>query len=358
MHSLSETKNSPGAFDPAPRDLDEVLSPEWLSTALFGNTATRLLAVRVIETITVAATKVRFEIDTDDAEHPTRSLCVKGFFADGELSPINSRVSRTEARFYRDIAPTSKVRVPTSLYSGVNDTTGHGLVIMHDVIASGGRFLTALEPYSTDQAAASLQQLATLHAESWNGSGAGATPWLTNRLAEFAAGPMALDELQGHLDQKRGDALEPGIRSAERLLRGMRALSSAATAQPQSLIHGDAHAGNIFEIDGRPAIIDWQLLQLNSWALDVAYHLGAVLSVDDRRSSERELLQSYLDALSALGIDAPGWDAAWNAYRSHVVYGYYLWGITRYVAPPIIVEFTTRLGTAVSDLESFELLGV
>jgi hypothetical protein len=40
------------------------------------------------------------------------------------------------------------------------------------------------------------------------------------------------------------------------------------------------------------------------------------------------------------------------------MYGYYMWGITRRVDPPIIRQFTDRLGRAVMRHGSFELLGV
>ena len=41
-----------------------------------------------------------------------------------------------------------------------------------------------------------------------------------------------------------------------------------------------------------------------------------------------------------------------------MIYGYYLWAITRKVEPEIIDTFVYRLGTAADDLQSFELLDV
>jgi hypothetical protein len=38
-----------------------------------------------------------------------------------------------------------------------------------------------------------------------------------------------------------------------------------------------------------------------------------------------------------------------------MLYGYYLWGVTRRVDPVIILEFVRRLGLAVDELESFKL---
>jgi hypothetical protein len=41
-----------------------------------------------------------------------------------------------------------------------------------------------------------------------------------------------------------------------------------------------------------------------------------------------------------------------------VVYGYFLWAITRRVEPAIINVFVNRLGSAVTRHESYRLLGV
>ena len=51
-------------------------------------------------------------------------------------------------------------------------------------------------------------------------------------------------------------------------------------------------------------------------------------------------------------------ETAWLKYREAVIYGYYMWGITRRVDPPVHVQFTDRLGRAVMRHGSFELLGV
>ena len=40
-----------------------------------------------------------------------------------------------------------------------------------------------------------------------------------------------------------------------------------------------------------------------------------------------------------------------------MIYGYYLWSITRKVEPEITNEFVRRLGLAVSELDSFGAVG-
>ena len=100
-------------------------------------------------------------------------------------------------------------------------------------------------------------------------------------------------------------------------------------------------------------------MQQGSWALDVAYHLGAVLEVEDAPEHERALLEHYLGVGSRpAAARCSTSDDAWLEYRAHLAYGYFMWAITQMVDPPIIVTFTRRLGLAVADHDGFGLLGV
>jgi len=93
-----------------------------------------------------------------------------------------------------------------------------------------------------------------------------------------------------------------------------------------------------------------------------------LLSQGPQSLSEAELLavflriglpgQSVLDLARGHGLTLPDADEAWLQYREAVMYGFYMWGITRRVDPPIIVQFTDRLGRAVMRHESHALLGV
>jgi hypothetical protein len=100
------------------------------------------------------------------------------------------------------------------------------------------------------------------------------------------------------------------------------------------------------------------LLQKGSWALDVPYHICAVLPVADAQREEKRLLSHYLDTLRALGGEAPDPEVAWLQYRYSVVYGFYLWSITRRVDPAITNVFVQRLGAALTRHDSYRLLGV
>jgi aminoglycoside phosphotransferase (APT) family kinase protein len=153
--------------------------------------------------------------------------------------------------------------------------------------------------------------------------------------------------------------LPAAIKDAARLAAGMRQLGQSDESGTTCLVHGDAHAGNVFlNPDGSVGVIDWQVVHRGNWACDVAYHIGAVLSVETREKAERDLLAHYLDRLAAHGGQPPSWDVAWDSYRRFLVYGYFLWAMTRFVDEDITVEFVKRLGTAVAQHESFEVIGV
>ncbi len=342
------------AFDPAPTTLAEVTSQKWLS-AMLGATVSK---VEIVETLVTMATKVRLriEIESDSADVPT-DLCIKGILTKTEAQASASIV---ETLFYQHTADALGVRVPERVCASLNAAGDNGVLVMRDQIAAGGHFCSALEPFTPDEAIDGLDELATLHIAGWQGNPVYETPWIPRFLDRFAGSPVIpLDMLQGLLDGPRGEPLPKDVLSADRLMKGLASLAAQVRALPNTLVHGDAHAGNVYRTaDGKLGIVDWQILQKGEWAQDVAYHLAAVLTPEDRRTHERRLLDHYLDRLKALGGLAIDREEAWTRYRAGMVYGYFLWAITRKVDPPVILEFVRRLGLAVSDLDSYAVVGV
>ena len=265
-----------------------------------------------------------------------------------------------ETLFYREAAAVLPVQVPGCLHASLNADGGRGVIVMRAVIMAGGHFCSALAPFSAEQAIDGLDQLARLHRASAPGSPAFNFAWARSFLDQISVQPIISgDALQALLDGPRGEKLPEAVRNAERLQAGLERLAAEVRTGPLCLVHGDAHAGNVYrQADGRLGLVDWQILQKGTWAMDVAYHLAAVLTPADRRLHERALLTEYCARLKALGGPELDHDTAWREYRIALVYGYYLWSITRKVEPAITDEFVFRLGTAVADLDAFGLLGV
>ena len=52
----------------------------------------------------------------------------------------------------------------------------------------------------------------------------------------------------------------------------------------------------------------------------------------------------------------PAFDEAWEQYRRAASYGFFLWGITQFVTQDIIGVLLHRIGTAASELGSYDVL--
>lgn len=334
-----------------PATLKAALDPDWLSQAL----GARVASVEQVELIRTVATKVRFAVTFAGGGEP-EAFCLKGLLDVDEQTARGGPTCVLEADFYCKVAPTVNVRVPECVVAAIDREAQQAVIIMRDLIAGGARFCSALEAFSADEAEASLGQLARLHAGSAFLDGA---DWIRPRAAELARMTyITPDMLQELMDGPRSEGLPPAVLNAARLIEAMKALADRDSARPQFMIHGDSHAGNIFRTAEGPGLIDWQLLQRGGWALDVAYHLCAVLPVETAEKEERRLLNAYLQTMRGFGFAMPDEETAWAQYREAALYGYYLWAITRRVDPPIIKLFFNRLGNAVARHESHALLGI
>jgi hypothetical protein len=342
-----------------PDKLDELMSPEWLTAAL----GARFPGIRVTEVtpgpvVSRLSTNARFRIDcaggVPDGLSP--HLCAKGYFT--EAGRAFRHVGEAEARFYRDIVAVTGVRTLRSVYADVDAATRHGVIITEDVVAQGGTFLDALSDYTPDQAAESLAELATLHAATWGDPAHADTAWLGSRLEGYLE-RRGVEEIRGNFEGPIGARVPDESRDADRLATAFRVLAAKTpSASPWSLIHGDAHVGNLYlDGEGRPSFVDWQIVQRGPSYLDVGYHIASALTIEDRRRTERDLVRHYLDRLAAHGVEPPTWDDAWVGVRRGLVYGFFMWGITLKVDPAVTTTLLERLGTAVAEHDAFEAIG-
>jgi len=341
-----------------PDTLAAALSPQWLTAALRLRypvvKVARVVAGPVVDRV---STNARFAIDlvgSAPPELPTR-LCVKGYFND-----VGGRarfIGESEAYFYRDVADGLGVRTLRTLYADVEQETRHGVVLSADVAAGGGEFLDVRSSLGPSDVADSLSQLAGLHAASWAAPAWTAASWLEPRLGRalqsWSQG-QTIKRIETNLCGDNGSGIPTSWRDPQRLITAYTLLVNMAGAQQNTpgwcVIHGDAHIGNFFlDADRRPSLLDWQLVQRGMWYIDVGYHIGSALDVDDRRRTERDLLAHYLDCLRAQGVSPPPWESAWRDLGAGILHGMFLWAITTYVDPTTIAIMLNRLGTAAAD---------
>jgi len=337
-----------------PDTLEQALDPSWLTRALgqrhpgieVTNVITRLVDTRI-------STNARFTIECTGGvpDGMAADLCIKGYF--GEEGRPYAHIGEPEARFYEHLAEPIGVRTLRSHYAGADPDTGAGVFITEDIITEGGEFLDALSPYTVDQAAQSLSEFARLHAFGWGLPDSVRASWLAPRIDLYFE-QRGQDTIQSNFDGPVGADVAPAARDAGRLAGAMRTLARRPEGPDWTLIHGDAHVGNVFLApDGSPALVDWQLVQRNFWGIDIGYHVASAISTEDREQSERDLLRHYLDELTARGVQAPSWNEAWSAYRIGTVYGFFMWGITIMVKPEVVRVLLQRLSAAVAAHDGF-----
>jgi hypothetical protein len=339
---------APASDTLVPTSREEILDPLWLHAALddVGDDET-IVSVETTGTSKTRLEKLRFAVTIDGPEGQR----VGAYCAKANLEGMGSDV--TEAKFYLEIAPRLDLRVPRVHFAAVHETTS--IIVLEDIDALGGTFMNPHFPFNQEIVRETLSQLALLHATTWGLGLVADIPWLSHGVARFSAMADA-DALQTLLDDGRAEGLAPEIRSGANLVAALQAQEALGIT---CLLHGDTHTGNVYlDPEGRGSFFDWEVVQTGHWAQDVAYHLGTVLTVEDRRTYEAELLGHYLSELEANGAPAPSFDEGWDLYRRSFSYGYLLWAITMVRGRDEVLQHMPRLGAALTDHQTYHLLGV
>lgn len=224
-----------------------------------------------------------------------------------------------EAKFYESLAAHVSLRVPKAhAVRYEEDEGGAFILLLEDLAESGCTISTGPESPSPDAAAKALEELATMHAYFEDGATrrqqAG---WVPQPDPASEYGSMRLAEgLADHRDRLTA----PFVEMAEVYIACKDRLHEIWREGPQTVIHGDTHIGNLFDDHGKIGFLDWGLVVVSTPLRDVSYFLNMCLSVEDRRSWERELIQHYLDVRRALKAEFVSFDSAWKAHRVQAAY--------------------------------------
>jgi len=302
---------------PVPKDLDGVTS-EWLTAALVEDQpGTVVSSLDVAEIIHGSLTKVLLDVEFADNPHEIpSSLYLKAAWEDHGI-PTSVR---SEAVFYALGQPEVDVATPAPFAAVYDDQ--HGVVVMENVVASGATITDPVEPWTVELVADGLAQLASLHARWW---GDGRVPGIPDFEGSNALGAILMAEgyWESCVDGPTGVHVPRQFRDRETSRPMVEELWRLDTQLPLAFCHGDAHLGNTFiTAAGGAGFLDWGGVKAGHWAREVCYFLGGALSPTDRAAHEIDLLQTYLDQLSADGVDqSPSWDEAWLTYRRHFLHG-------------------------------------
>jgi aminoglycoside/choline kinase family phosphotransferase len=223
-----------------------------------------------------------------------------------------------EARFYAELAPRLALRMPRAFVARHDERDGAFVLVLEDLSAAGCTVSTGPESVEPDAAARALEDLAALHVRFED-------PARRRSEAAFVKPPdppsdYGSTRLAWALAHRR-DTFGDAFAEAARLYVDHQAtLHALWAAGPPTVIHGDAHIGNLFFDRGRVGFLDWGMLVESTPLRDVAYFLQMSLSVADRRAHERRLLAHYLEARRALGGTPFDPEDAFRTYRIQAAY--------------------------------------
>lgn len=273
-----------------------------------------------------------------------------------------------EVRFYTEIRPELDIEAP-GVFGGLFDERSRQFgILMEDLTLRGARFPNATSEVPIDSIRNLIANLARLHAAFWQSPRLESSfAWLPDRLSAgmypvFDGIGRELIRYQVEHHRSKRELLLPLGRSVDQLWEDLWTSQRILAKGPCTLLHGDTHVGNTYLLpNGGGGFLDFQLSVRGHWANDVAYLLATSLAPENRRSYERQLIDSYLEELQRNGVaEPPTAKEAWHCYRLAVIWGLVIgWLITPPANyGPIITEANiSRLVAACQDLEAFEALG-
>jgi len=274
----------------------------------------------------------------------------------GELG----RLGHTEVRFYRELAP-QVIGVPYCYGAAFDAWTGRYLLVLEDLPAESCEFPDTLHPLSPDQASLIIELLADLHATFWGRlprDGRGAMGWLytpSGDVTSLLTGSLMHTSIK-RLAERTTIPVDRGSFIAD----NYRAAATLIDTPPHTVMHGDAHPGNMYFYGGKAGLLDWQAVRRGHPARELAYTLITSLTPDDRRANQRELLDDYRRALMAAGGPELARDDLWLRFRQAALYAYVAPLITAGMGgmqvENIAMEGLRRGVAALDDLETVAAL--
>jgi hypothetical protein len=237
----------------------------------------------------------------------------------GELG----RLGDTEVRFYSQLSDELS-GLPKAYGSAFDSLTGRYIIVLEDLPAEQCEFPDTLHPLDSDKASRIVERLAQLHATFWGRlpekSGQGPLGWL------YSASGDATSLLTGNLlktsARKLAGKTDIPVANGRFIDENYRAVATLIDAGPHTVMHGDAHPGNVYFRNGEAGLLDWQAVRRGHPSRELAYTLITGMTTADRQRSERDLLDGYRLALAAAGGPELDREDLWDRYRQAALYAY------------------------------------
>lgn len=340
-----------------PSQWDQI-TPAWMSAALTSHfPGAEVSSVDVVLRDDGTNRRARLKLSYSTGSGPETVFAKAVDPAHAELVALTSGLFHEPRLFSSEVPlPLAHPDVYIAIY---DEPASNFLMIMEDIVARGADPRDSTRPLTVDQAASGVRGLARLHSRYWGErlTGDPRLDWV-EPFVPFAGLELAPLEIAY---ERLGDTVPaeiPALTGAE--LFGdiwARYITTLTTTAP-TLLHGDPHIGNTYVLpDGEVGFLDWQMVRRGNWSLDVGYFLQGALTIDDRRSAERDLIDEYRATLDLPAAELPSSDELWLRYRASVAHGLAIWiatlsGGDAWQRPEICLALAQRYAAAFVDLET------
>ncbi|MET7772646.1 aminoglycoside phosphotransferase family protein [Nocardia sp. NPDC005366] len=301
-----------------PLRVDEV-TEQWLGDSL-GLPPGVITSVRVVDHHSGTAARARVAVKSESADIPPH-LFVK-------LPPRNYlqhvlmnifRLGTREVLAYNALGEDPPVRVPRCYAAKSDELRKRNVLVLED-LSETAEFRTVIDTVTGAEAEAVVDALADLHGRFWGTDrfAADLRPLAQRSAAEIRIGDIIRRQFLAEITGHTSDLISEETKKQCRVFYERSAdIDAFWASQPQTLIHGDPHLGNLFFEGATPGFLDWQIATAGAGIRDIAYFATASVAPELLRTIERDLVARYTAALTAAGIDVDG-ERMWTLYRAAV----------------------------------------
>jgi len=263
------------------------------------------------------------------------------------------RLGETETRFYRELAP-ELTGLPASYGSAFDSLTGRYVLVLEDLPVDECEFPTTLKPISTDRAVKIVDLLARLHATFW-----GRIPnWVYSASGDSSS--LMVGALLKQSSRRIAERTDIDVARGRFIDENYRAVATVLDAMPNTVMHGDAHPGNVYFRNGDAGLLDWQAVRRGHPGRELSYTLITSMTTAERQACQHDILDGYRDALAAAGGPEIDRDELWQRYRQGALYAYTAALITAGMGgmqdESIALEGLRRAVAALEDLDTVAVL--
>ncbi|WNG90393.1 phosphotransferase [Mycobacterium sp. ITM-2016-00317] len=344
-----------------PQGWDEI-TPDWMTSALSQHfPGAEVSGVRVALRDDGTNRRARLALEYSAGEGPATVFAKAVDPEHADLVELTSGLYHEPRLFASGVA--LPLDHPQVYLAAIDEPRRDFLMIMEDVAARGADPRDSTRPMTVAQAAAGVRGLARLHSEYWGERLTGhrdlswVEPFVAFQGLEYAPLHIAHERLG---DTAPAEVV--ALSGTELFVDIWARYIGTLTDSVPTLLHGDPHIGNTYVLpDGTVGFLDWQMVRRGSFSLDLGYFLQGALTIEDRRDSERDLLDEYRGALRLPADELPSAEDIWTRYRASVAHGLAIWMATlsggdAWQRADICLAFAQRYAAAFVDLQTGDAL--